>query len=92
LCDDEIVDSYRQYAESICTAAFRINSNISDYFPGESDLFNLVPADDSFEFLGDDDAIRLSVPPDRIATLIQGGFLDDRDEHFGIYPKDIYGQ
>ncbi len=57
------------------------------YFPVESDIFNLVPADDSFEFLGEDDAIRLAVPTDRIQTLIRGGFLDDRDAHFGIYPE-----
>ncbi len=90
LCDDEIEDSYRRYAEAICSAAYHINSNISNYFPGESDFFNLVPADDSFEFLGDDDAIRMAVPTDRIQTLIRGGFLDDRDAHFGIYPKDVY--
>jgi hypothetical protein len=89
LCDDDIEDSYRRYAETICSAACRINANISNYFPFESDFFNLVPADDSFEFLGDDQAIRLAVPADRIQSLIRGGFLDDRDAHFGIYPNDV---
>jgi hypothetical protein len=90
LCDDDVVDSYRQYAKAICSAAFRINSAIANYFPHESEFFNLVPADDSFDFLSDDEAIRLAVPAERIANLVRGGYLDENVERFGIYPKDIY--
>ena len=90
LCDDDVVDSYRQYAKAICSGAFRINSAIANYFPHESEFFNLVPADDSSDFLGDDEAIRLAVPAERVANLIMGGYLDENVERFGIYPKEIY--
>jgi hypothetical protein len=91
LCDDEITDKYEQYAKAICAAALVINQNFSTYFPQETTQFCIVPGDDSFEFLGDDEAIRLSMPQARIAELRSAGYLDRDDSKFGIYPADIYG-
>lgn len=90
LCDDENPDSFKQYADAICTAAREINKMAVQTFQNVHPCFQLVPADAGFE-LGDDSIMRLTMQETSIAQLAQSGFLDLNDKHFGIYPPELYG-
>ncbi len=84
LCDDEAPDSYKQYADTICRTARKLNAVVPRLFNNVHSCFAIIPADAAAEAIGNADALRMSVPDSILENLNGCGFLNATDENFGI--------
>lgn len=84
LCDDESLESYKQYAGTICQTARTLNAIVPRLFNNVHSCFAIIPADAAAEAIGNADALRLSVPDPILSNLNRCGFIDATDENLGI--------